>query len=87
MKAILLVVMGLGLAVVGCSNECDDAVDKAEECGLDSPDAEEQKELDECNESAECRAKCLNEASCDDIKAALAGTDNGLVKCALACPK
>jgi hypothetical protein len=55
----------LGLACFGCGNDCDDAVDKLEECGLPTEDAD----TDDCSGEKECFAKCINDMSCDDIKA------------------
>jgi hypothetical protein len=60
----LLMVLVLGLASMACSNDCDEAVDKVEECGLPVDDTD----TDECDGKKECAAGCTNDASCDDIK-------------------
>ena len=88
MRTILAVVMALGLGVVGCgNNECEDAADKIDECGINRGDSKpDDDETNECNEKLECNSKCTNEASCADIKAALMSTDNGVSKCWAACP-
>src|SRR6187402_3337711 len=67
MKSIFVVAL-LGLALVGCGNDCDDAVDHIEECGIaDFPEVD----TSECSGANECTAKCINDASCDELK----GTD------------
>ena len=88
MKAILSVVMGLALAVAGCSsNDCEDAMDKLEECDVNFGAAQpSDDEVSECNASAECGAKCINDASCADIKGALALMENSFTTCMNACP-
>jgi len=90
MKPMFGLVLILGLAAVGCgNNECEDAADKMEECGIDGGDSEpSDDEISECKEDAECGAKCTNSASCSEIKAFFANpleaNDYGecLVKCA-----
>ena len=78
MKHLLMVlVMGMGLACFGCSNECDDAADKLEECGVTGEDAD----TSECDGANECAAKCVNNASCDDIK----NNADSYVSCVFAC--
>lgn len=87
------VVMALGMAAVGCSNnECEDAMDKIDECGLDlGSDKPSDDEIDECNAEAECGAKCFNDNSCADIKAFFSsittGTPvtNGFSNCLAGC--
>lgn len=88
MRSVLFVVMALGLAVVGCgNNDCEDAVDKLEECGVTLPGGNpSDDDASECKASAECGAKCINDASCADIKAALSGTANSVGTCFAACP-
>jgi hypothetical protein len=78
MKRLLLAVV-LGALAVGCSNDCDDAVDKLEECGADVSGAD----TDDCDGASECVAGCINDASCEEIKS----TDiNGkYFKCVAAC--
>ena len=78
MKRLLMVVV-LGLACFGCGNDCDDAVDKLEECGADVTSAD----TDDCSGQKECFAKCVNDASCDEIKGTK--TDGNFGKCVLAC--
>ncbi len=94
MRTLLCAVMALGLAAFGCSsNECEDAQDKIDECGLDLGDEKpSDDEIDECNADAECGAKCFNENSCADIKATWTAItmlqtppDNGFTKCLTAC--
>jgi hypothetical protein len=61
----LLMVLVLGLASVACSNDCDEAVDKLEECGASDVTG---ADADECDGASECVAGCINDASCDEIK-------------------
>jgi hypothetical protein len=76
MKRLLMAVV-LGLACFGCSNECDDAESKLEECGVTS----EEIDTSECDGANECAAKCVNKASCDDIK----NNAESYVSCIFAC--
>src|SRR6478735_7923068 len=62
-------VMGLlilaGLALGGCgNNDCEDAVDKAKECGLST----DNSDTDDCSGKKECTAKCIKDANCDQLK-------------------
>jgi hypothetical protein len=77
--------MALGLAVVGCgNNECEDAADKVDECGIDQGASKpSDDDVSECNEKSECYAKCFNSASCDDIKTLA----KGFTDCLGACPQ
>jgi hypothetical protein len=78
MKRLLLAVM-LGALAVGCGNDCDDAVDKLEECGLDTSGAD----TDDCSGKSECAAGCINDASCDQIKST--DLNNSYYKCLAGC--
>jgi len=65
-KKILLAGL-LALSAVACGgNDCDDAADKLEECGATG--GAEADGDGECSGVAECAAKCVNDASCDEIK-------------------
>jgi hypothetical protein len=80
------VVVALGLSAMACGNECDDAEDTLEECLGELPEGEGEEDVD-CNESAECAAKCINDASCDDIKATFQEFEmNSLTTCLSKCP-
>ena len=85
---VVMMALGLGLATAGCgNNECEDAVDKIDECGFDAGESKpDDDEANECNEKDECNAKCTNEGSCADIQAAVMGTQNSVHKCWAACP-
>lgn len=88
MKPIFGLVLMLGLATVGCgNNECEDAADKMEECGVSGGEAEpSDDEISECNEDSECFAKCVNAASCSEIKASFNdGAMNDLTACVTKC--
>jgi hypothetical protein len=74
----LLMVLVLGLACFGCSNDCDDAVDKLDECGLPTGDVD----ADECDGQSECTAGCINDASCDEIKNGSEKFSNCILGCA-----
>ena len=57
----------LGLALAGCgSTVCDDALDKAESCGLSNIELNDSG--DECAEYAACQAECVNDGSCNDLR-------------------
>jgi len=80
-KQILLAGM-LAFSAVACGgNECDDAVDKLEECGVTGGNS--SGDTDECSGAGECVAKCINDAECSEIK----GTDinSDYFKCVTAC--
>jgi hypothetical protein len=61
----LLLVMVLGLAAFGCSNDCDDAVEHMEECGGETLG---DVDTDECDGQSECVAGCINDASCEELQ-------------------
>jgi hypothetical protein len=82
-RLLILCVMALGFGATACGNACDDAVDKLDECGIDTSEAEDQAE--ECNEKDECAAECFNDASCSEIKELFAGMSNSLATCAAKC--
>jgi hypothetical protein len=73
------VVVALGLSAMACGNECDDAVDHAEECGIDLPD---DVDTSECDGANECAAKCINDASCDELKDP---ENTSVFECIVAC--
>ncbi|HEY6077882.1 MAG TPA: hypothetical protein VIW29_03725 [Polyangiaceae bacterium] len=87
MKVILSVVMGLALAVAGCSSsECEDAADKFDECGIAGDDKPSDEDVEECSEQGECGAKCVNAASCEELKAFFNDlTLNNVATCLSAC--
>jgi TPP-dependent trihydroxycyclohexane-1,2-dione (THcHDO) dehydratase len=75
-KFVVLALMGLGVVVSGCGNDCDDAADritaKAEECGLPTTDGDGGDAEVECTEevgaAAQCTAGCFEAASCETLK-------------------
>jgi hypothetical protein len=77
----LVIAVALGLACFGCSNDCDDAKDKLEECGIEGNGAE--IDTDECSEKDECAAGCVNDASCDELKNP--DLNGSFFKCVAAC--
>jgi hypothetical protein len=90
-KKILLAGM-FALSTVACGgNECEDAADKVEECGVKlstAQQAEADKSADECSGVSECAAKCINDASCEDIKnfnSDSPSLDNPILACAGKC--
>lgn len=71
----------LGLATVACaSDECDEMFDKYEECGLFPSSGIGVKN---CSGYIECEAKCVNAASCADLKGET--TDSKYLDCETAC--
>lgn len=73
----LLMVLVLGLASFGCSNDCDDAVEHLEECGATFGEVD----TDECDSRSECVAGCINDASCEELK----GDSEKVTACMLGC--
>jgi len=76
-RLLILVVLALGFGATACGNTCDDAVDKLDECGLDTS----QAEYEECNEYEECTAECVNDASCSDLE----NVSDPLLACFVKC--
>jgi hypothetical protein len=81
MKTILGFLVVAALALGGCGNNaCEDANDKIEEC----KPAGYRTISEECSGKIECNAKCINDATCDELKS----SDNNskytacVVKCA-----
>lgn len=88
MKSALGMVMILSLAAVACSNnECEDAKEKIEdECKINLGDNNpSDEEVAECNSRDECTAKCINAASCTEIKDVLAFMSNSFSTCLSKC--
>lgn len=84
-KKILLAGM-FALSTVACGgDECDDAADKADECDLPKGEGEGSAEGDdvECSGLNECLAKCINDASCEELKSN--DINSNYLKCAAAC--
>lgn len=72
------------LVTTGCSDACDEAADKAEECGI-LPTSVEDDEVDvDCEDAVECSAECVNQATCAELQ----DRDNpetALYKCLVGC--
>ena len=90
-SAMCLMVLALGL--VGCGgstdgadgdDECQEALDKLEECDITVFGIDEQA-ASECNSQSECVAVCVNDGSCTDIRAAVNGTANSVATCVNDC--
>lgn len=80
------------LSAVACGgNECEDAADKADECGVElsaEQKAASDKASEECSGNDECAAKCINDASCDDIKnlnSSSPSASNPIIACVAKC--
>ena len=72
----------LAFSAVACGgDECEDAADKYDECGL--PAGEGDGDDVECSGQAECIAKCINDASCDELKST--DVNNSYWKCLADC--
>jgi len=73
----------LAFSAVACGgNECDDAADKVEECGITGEGSSDGDDV-ECSGQVECAAKCINDASCDDLKST--DINSSYFKCIAAC--
>ena len=80
MKAMLSLLMVVGLALGGCgNNECEDAADKIKECGGQTGSGD----TGDCSGASECVAKCINAASCAEIKGS--DVNSNYYKCTTAC--
>jgi hypothetical protein len=72
----------LALSAVACGgDECDDAVDKLEECGWKGEGG--VNEDAECSGAGECFAKCVNDAECSEINSL--DINSNFYKCTAAC--
>lgn len=62
-------IFGVSLLVITCAGcgttVCDDALAKAESCGLQNLELNDSG--DTCEDLAACRAECVNTGSCNDI--------------------
>jgi hypothetical protein len=70
----------------GCSSEptvCDDALDKALQCGADVTGLSETGE--ECAAISQCIATCILDADCGEISDAANQIPNDLTACADSC--
>ncbi len=61
-----------GATVLGCrtSGECDDAIARADSCGVHDLEVEDDLH---CGKVAACRSRCVIDASCDDVRKSFAG--------------
>ena len=87
-KKIFMGAMLAGMFTIACGgDECEDAADKLKECLDISGGHSSGGDGDgDCSGSAECTAKCVNDASCSQIKAATTeGEDNSYAKCLVKC--
>jgi hypothetical protein len=75
----ILALVLLAFGTSACGSTCDDAVDKLDECGLETSQAE--AEAEECNEDQECAAECINDASCSDLE----NLSDSLMSCFVKC--
>ncbi|MCB9598696.1 MAG: hypothetical protein H6719_38630 [Sandaracinaceae bacterium] len=79
----MLLTLSLAFAAsTGCAARtiCDDAVDKLNECGVPAD------RTGSCDTAVdECEARCINTATCEDIRGALSGTPNAYTACDDAC--
>jgi hypothetical protein len=78
-------VVALGMLVIGCGNtECEDAKERAEDCGGAAAVGAKQvsdEEAADCDPKDECAAKCVNKTSCAEINAG----DADFLACVTAC--
>ncbi|MBN1961134.1 MAG: hypothetical protein JW841_09320 [Deltaproteobacteria bacterium] len=94
MKALLFSVLAAMFALASCGEDvCEKAANKIKDCGLVSDsgdDGETTWEVDEnenvkCEGAAKCAAECVNDASCDVLKAAFTGETNSYMTCLEKC--
>jgi hypothetical protein len=82
MKTMLGFLMVVGLALGGCgNNDCEDAADKVKECGITNTSG--SGDTSDCSGKAECNSKCINDASCDEMKTL--DLNGKFLKCVAAC--
>jgi hypothetical protein len=76
-----------GVASVGCgaaeANACDEALDKAEQCGIQN--AQLTPSGDACEAIAQCQARCVMSSDCGTIRDAVEGLQNSLLECVDHC--
>ena len=85
MKKVMGLLILAGLALGGCSNnDCEDAADKLKECGLTTQGSSSSGD---CSGASECAAKCINNASCEQLKGAdlTSGTSSPYIECLAKC--
>lgn len=67
MKKILGILMLAGLALGGCGKDpCEEAADKVKDCNLPGGSSTSGTSGD-CSGTAECNAKCINDATCAEL--------------------
>jgi hypothetical protein len=72
------------LSAAGCTDACDEAAEKAEECGI-LPTTIEDDEVDlDCDGALECSAECVNQATCADLQNR-DDPDTAFHQCLVAC--
>ena len=72
------------VGVMGCGKTlCDQAVDKLNSCNLSSQTIVAAG----CDTRSQCESQCILNASCSDISAAFAGTENSYSTCDHTCNK
>lgn len=86
MKTLLpaLAILHVAAFHVGCGNPCDDAVDRANECGVEFD--ESQIDTDRCAEADECVAACYVDASCETLRLESMQGSLDFQACAAECP-
>ncbi|WP_050431932.1 hypothetical protein [Chondromyces crocatus] len=71
---------------MGCGgNACDDAADKAEECGLTSSGGSGDSGDVECTGTVECAANCIVDAPCDAFDGSNADASTAYLECVTGC--
>ncbi|WP_437983026.1 hypothetical protein [Sorangium sp. So ce117] len=80
--------LATALLAAGCkTGTCADAVEHAEACGVDGLELDD--DFAGCSDHEACRASCVLDAPCDEIKASFAGgTDRSTEawRCYEQCP-
>jgi len=82
--AAVFLVLGFAALTGGCSSDddndaiCDQAYQKSKDCGLPV-----KADKPECNENAQCVAKCIAAAPCDQINSD--ADSNDYIVCAQKC--
>ena len=77
----LLAAFALATGCVGGSDDCTDAADKLQGCGLPTGGTA----AGDCTGTSACEASCINSHTCAEMTEAFGGTPNAYSACDDAC--